>query len=111
MPEIMVNGSPVQVSEAGWLDDIREWNEAIAEAIAAAEGVSLTEEHWDVIRVVRAHFDEYGMVPEQRILMKLLKEKFGADRSTQTYLYQLFPHGVLKQGNKIAGLPRPKGCS
>ncbi|MDO8606242.1 MAG: TusE/DsrC/DsvC family sulfur relay protein [Phaeospirillum sp.] len=111
MPEIMVNGSPVQVSEAGWLDDISQWNEAIAEAIAVQEGVQLTPEHWDVIREVRAYFDEYGAVPEQRVLMKLMKEKFGADRSGQTYLYQLFPHGVLKQGNKIAGLPRPKGCS
>ena len=111
MAEIVVNGAPVLVSEAGWLEDIGEWNEAIAEAIAVREGVELTPEHWDVIRVVRAHFDEYGIVPEQRVLMKLMKEKFGADRSTQTYLYQLFPHGVLKQGNKIAGLPRPKGCS
>ena len=111
MPEIMVGGCPVQVSEAGWLDDIGAWNEAIAEAIAAEEGVSLSSEHWDVIREVRAYFDEYGVVPEQRILMKLMKEKFGADRSSQTYFYQLFPQGVLKQGNKIAGLPRPKGCS
>lgn len=111
MPEIMVDGNPVVVSEAGWLEDIRQWNEAIAEAIAVQEGVRLTPEHWDVIRVNRAYFDEYGTVPEQRILMKLLKEQFGAERANQTYLYRLFPHGVLKQGNKIAGLPRPKGCS
>lgn len=111
MPEIVVNGEAIAVSEAGWLEDTRIWNEDIAKAIAVAEGVELTPEHWDVIREARAYFDEYGIVAEQRVFMKLMKEKFGAERSSQQYLYSLFPHGPLKQGNKIAGLPRPKGCS
>lgn len=111
MPEIVVNGEAVAVSEAGWLEDTRIWTEDIAKAIAAAEGVALTPEHWDVIREARAYFDEYGIVAEQRVFMKLMKEKYGAERSSQQYLYTLFPHGPLKQGNKIAGLPRPKGCS
>lgn len=111
MPHLQVNGEAVEVSEAGWLEDCRVWNEEIAQAIAQAEGVTLTEEHWDVIREARAYFEEYGLVAEQRVFMKLMKERFGPDRATQQYLYQLFPHGPLKQGNKIAGLPRPKGCS
>ncbi|HSV27945.1 MAG TPA: TusE/DsrC/DsvC family sulfur relay protein [Candidatus Omnitrophota bacterium] len=111
MPEINVQGRAIQVSEAGWLEDTREWDEEIAKVIAENEGVTLTPEHWDVIREARAYFDEYGIVAEQRVFMKLLKEKYGADRATQQYLYSLFPHGPLKQGNKIAGLPRPKGCS
>ena len=111
MPNLQVNGEAVEVSEAGWLEDCRVWNEEIAKAIAQAEGVTLTDEHWDVIREARAYFEEYGLVAEQRIFMKLMKEKFGPERATQQYLYELFPHGPLKQGNKIAGLPRPKGCS
>lgn len=111
MPELMVDGLGVDVSEAGWLEDCRVWNDDIATAIAKAEGVVLTDAHWDAIRVARAYFDEYGLVAEQRTFMKLMKEKFGPERATQQYLYELFPHGPLKQGNKIAGLPRPKGCS
>jgi TusE/DsrC/DsvC family sulfur relay protein len=111
MPEIIVNGSAVQVTEAGWLEDIFEWSEDIAVAIAEREDVQLTPEHWDVIRESRAYFEEFGAVAEQRVFMKLMKEKYGEDRCSQTYLYRLFPQGVLKQGNKIAGLPRPKGCS
>lgn len=111
MPHLQVNGEAVEVSEAGWLEDCRVWNEAIAQAIAQAEGVTLTDEHWDVIREARAYFEEYGLVAEQRVFMRLMKEKFGPERASQQYLYQLFPHGPLKQGNKIAGLPRPKGCS
>jgi tRNA 2-thiouridine synthesizing protein E len=111
MPELNVGGRSIGVSEAGWLDDIKEWDEEIAKAIAEREQVMLTPDHWDVIRESRAYFDEYGTVAEQRVFMKLMKEKYGAEKASQTYLYQLFPHGLLKQGNKIAGLPRPKGCS
>lgn len=111
MPEIIVQGRTYEVSEAGWLNDTREWSEEVAKVIAECEGVPLTDEHWDVIRTAREYYDEYGIVAEQRVFMKLMKEKYGAERSSQQYLYSLFPHGPLKQGNKIAGLPRPKGCS
>ncbi|MBF0167571.1 MAG: TusE/DsrC/DsvC family sulfur relay protein [Alphaproteobacteria bacterium] len=111
MPEIQVGGRSIGVSEAGWLDDLKDWSEDVAQAIALRESVQLTPEHWDVIRESRAYFEEYGTVAEQRVFMKLMKEKYGAECSSQQYLYQLFPHGLLKQGNKIAGLPRPKGCS
>lgn len=111
MPELDVGGRKIGVSEAGWMDDIKEWDEDIARAIAEKEQVTLTQDHWDVIRESRAYFEEYGTVAEQRVFMKIMKEKYGAEKASQQYLYQLFPHGLLKQGNKIAGLPRPKGCS
>lgn len=111
MPELNVGGRSIGVSEAGWLDDLKDWSEEVAQAIAEHEHVALTPEHWDVIRESRAYFEEYGTVPEQRVFMKLMKDKFGPARSSQQYLFQLFPMGLLKQGNKIAGLPRPKGCS
>ena len=42
---------------------------------------------------------------------KIMKKKYGKDRSDQKYIYSLFPTGLIKCANKIAGLPRPKGCS
>ncbi len=110
--EIEVNGEKVALSEAGWLEDITSWNEDIAKAIAAeVEKVELTDAHWDVIREARAYYDEYGTVAEPRTFSKIMKEKFGPDRSSQKYIYELFPYGLVKSANKIAGLPRPKGCS
>ena len=111
MPEIVVAGRSLAVSEAGWLEDCRVWDEDIAGAIAEREKVTLGQEHWDVIREARAYYEEYGVCAEPRVFMKLMKEKFGPDRASQQYLYELFPYGLVKQGNKIAGLPRPKGCS
>ena len=43
--------SEIDVNEEGYLTDMTQWNEAVAEAIAAEEGVGpLGEGHWKVIR-------------------------------------------------------------
>lgn len=110
--QVQADGRTVELTEAGWLVDLSDWSPAVAEVIARdVEKVELTQEHWDVINETRAYFEEYGTVPEQRTFTKVMKEKFGPDRSSQQYFYRLFPYGLIKSANKIAGLPRPKGCS
>jgi len=112
--EIEVDGNKVELSEAGWLMNLDEWTPEIAVKIAAeVEGIDdLTEEHWDIINLTREAFHENGQVSEPRKFMKLMKNKFGKDRSSNKYIFSLFPKGgLIKSANKIAGLPRPKGCS
>jgi tRNA 2-thiouridine synthesizing protein E len=109
--QIEVSGKTIQLSEAGWLEDLGEWNEEIAVTIAHNEKVEMTPAHWDIVHTARDYYQEYGMVAEPRIFSKIMKEKFGADRSSSKYLYDLFPYGLIKSANKVAGLPRPKGCS
>ncbi len=107
-----VNGKVIQLSEAGWLENLEEWSEDLAVEIAKIEKIQeLTDEHWDIIRTARDYFQEFGIVAEPRTFSKLMKNKFGAERSDQKYIYSLFPTGLIKCANKIAGLPRPKGCS
>lgn len=112
--EIEVDGKTVQLSEAGWLETLDEWTPEIAVKIAAeVEGIDdLTEEHWDIINLTREVFNENNQVAEPRKFLKLMKEKFGKDRSSNKYIFTLFPKGgLIKSANKVAGLPRPKGCS
>jgi tRNA 2-thiouridine synthesizing protein E len=71
----------------------------------------LTEEHWDIIKLAREYFVDNGIVAEPRLFSKIMKKKYGNDRSSQKYIYSLFPTGLIKCANKVAGLPRPKGCS
>ena len=106
-----MNGKNITLSEAGWLDDLTTWDEDVALRIAANENVEMTDEHWDVIREAREFFEEFRHVAEPRTFSKIMKKKYGADRSSQKYIYDLFPYGLIKSANKIAGLPRPKGCS
>ncbi|MBE9515774.1 MAG: TusE/DsrC/DsvC family sulfur relay protein [Proteobacteria bacterium] len=111
--QVEVDGETIGLSEAGWLNNLDEWSEGVAVKIAAeVEKIpDLTEEHWDIIKEARQHFTEYGTVAEPRVFSKIMKKKFGVDRSSQKYIYSLFPTGLIKCANKIAGLPRPKGCS
>jgi len=110
--EAVVNGKTIELSEAGWLLNLDEWSEELAAQIAITENVGeLTEEHWNIINMARTYFQENGAVCEPRAFSKLMKKEYGKDKSDQKYIYSLFPTGLIKCANKIAGLPRPKGCS
>jgi TusE/DsrC/DsvC family sulfur relay protein len=110
--EAEINGTTIQLSEAGWLDNLDEWSEDLACIIAKNEKINeLTDEHWNVINMARDFFHENGTVCEPRKFSKLMKKEYGKDKSDQKYLYSLFPTGLIKCANKVAGLPRPKGCS
>lgn len=107
-----VNGQTIELSEAGWLLNLEEWSEELAVQIAKTEQIpELTEEHWDIIKMAREYFTDNGVVAEPRLFSKLMKKQFGDARSDQKYIYSLFPTGLIKCANKVAGLPRPKGCS
>jgi len=107
-----VEGKVIELSEAGWLNNLDEWSEGLAVEIAKTERIpELTEEHWDIINMAREYFQDNGSVAEPRNFSKMMKKKYGKDRSDQKYIYSLFPTGLIKCANKVAGLPRPKGCS
>ena len=110
--EAVVNGQTIKLSEAGWLENLEEWSEELAVEIAKNEKIAeLTDEHWDIINTAREYFYDNGQVCEPRAFSKIMKQKFGKERSDQKYIYSLFPTGLIKCANKVAGLPRPKGCS
>ncbi len=112
MPQVEINDIQVAISDSGWIDDFTYWSKDFARWTASNEHiVELTEEHWTIINMVRNYFYENGTVCEPRVFSKMLKRAFGKDKSSQKYIYSLFPTGLIKCANKIAGLPRPKGCS
>ena len=105
-----VNGNTIETDEEGYLMDLSIWTQDIAAAIAAAENVDMTDEHWQVVNFLREYYNEYQIAPAIRVLTKAMKEKFGAEKGNNKYLYDLFPYGPAKQACKIAGLPKPTGC-
>ena len=105
-----VGGVTIEHDEEGYIKDIAEWTPELADAIAKAENIDMTEEHWQVVNFLREYYEEYQIAPAVRILMKEMTKKYGKEKGDQKYLYTLFPYGPAKQACKIAGLPKPTGC-
>lgn len=105
-----VNGQSIAVDEEGYLENLNDWNEDIATAMAKEEDVELTDEHWDIINFLREYYEEYQIAPAVRVLTKAVGKKLGKEKGNSKYLYSLFPYGPGKQACKYAGLPKPTGC-
>ena len=85
-----------------------EYSDAAPPVIAQAEGLALTDAHWDVIRFMRDKYREDGQTPNFRHLLKAFAEEVRPGTDSK-YLYDLFPGGPAKQAAKVAGLPKPFG--
>lgn len=107
---IEVQGKQIETDSSGYLANIADWNEAVAEAIAQRENIKLSPAHWEVIYFVRNFYQEYNTSPAIRMLVKAMADKLGADKGNSRYLQRLFPEGPAKQATKIAGLPKPAKC-
>ncbi len=107
---IEVNGTTYETDEEGYLVNLSDWNEDIANVIAQQEKVDMTPNHWEVVNFLRDYYNEYQIAPAVRVLTKAIGKQLGADKGNSKYLYELFPYGPAKQACKIAGLPKPTGC-
>jgi TusE/DsrC/DsvC family sulfur relay protein len=87
----------------GFMVDPNAWTPDIAAAIAAREGIDLTDRHWVVINFNRQEFATHGEAPTLRRITK------NTDISTKE-IYQLFPGGPAKLAAKLSGLGKPTGC-
>ncbi|HHB7851080.1 sulfurtransferase TusE [Klebsiella pneumoniae] len=103
-------GNEIETDSEGYLKDTTQWSEAMAEVIAAQEGITLAVEHWEVVRFVREFYLEFNTSPAIRMLVKAMANNFGEEKGNSRYLYRLFPKGPAKQATKIAGLPKPVKC-
>ena len=101
-----VNGVELECDEQGFLRE-PDYGDEVVEVIAAADGITLTPAHWEVINFQREQYREHGHTPNFRNMLKGMAEiRPGVDSK---YLYDLFPMGPAKQAVKVAGLPQPLG--
>jgi TusE/DsrC/DsvC family sulfur relay protein len=107
---IEVNGATIETDEEGYLVNLADWTEDIANEIAKGENVEMTPSHWEVVNFLRQYYDEYQIAPAVRVLTKAIGKQLGEEKGNSKYLYELFPYGPAKQACKIAGLPKPTGC-
>lgn len=101
-----VNGQELESDDQGYLLE-PDFSDEVVQVIAAAEGLTLTDDHWKVVNYLRDEYREQGQTPNFRNMLKGLADVLpGCDSKA---LYELFPIGPAKQGAKVAGLPQPLG--
>ncbi len=107
---ILVNGREIETDGEGYIKNLDDWSEDFARAMAMAEHLELTEEHWEVIRYLRNYYHEHRVQAQVRTMIQHFKKRWGPERGNNLYLHELFPiGGPQKQGNRLAGLLRTKG--
>jgi len=102
----VVDGVELATDNEGYLLE-PDYRDEAAIAIAAAEGIVLTDAHWEVIRYLRDEYQQNGHTPNFRNMLKGMQAI--RPEIDSKYLYDLFPTGPAKQGAKVAGLPQPLG--
>jgi tRNA 2-thiouridine synthesizing protein E len=105
-----VDGREILTDPEGYILDMDAWSEAFAEAQAAREGLTLTEEHWQVIRFIRDYYEEHNVQAQVRDMVMHFRKVWGPERGNSRYLHDIFPMGgPQKQGNRVAGMRKTKG--
>lgn len=93
----------------GYLVDPDDWDEEVARALAAEEDITLTDEHWRVVRFMREYYADRRLPPDVRHVVEHLAAVHGYDKkAAKDLIFRLFPHGYVKQACKIAGMRRPR---
>ena len=106
---ISVNGTEIATTETGFLENIEDWSEDVALAIAAEEQLELSPRHWDLINHLRDEFiNNGGNQPNTRNLVKAMSKTWDDKSVNAKTLYDLFPGDPSKQGGRIAGLPESR---
>lgn len=104
------NGKHIERDAQGYLMNHTDWSEELVPFLAQEENIELTDAHWEVVRFVRAFYEEFKTSPAVRMLVKAMEKEHGPEKSNSKYLFQLFKLGPAKQATKLAGLPKPAKC-
>ncbi|MGH1487424.1 MAG: TusE/DsrC/DsvC family sulfur relay protein [Cellvibrionaceae bacterium] len=104
------NGLVIPTDKEGYLKNLNDWSNTVAELIAREEGIELTDNHWEIITSIQAFYQRYEVSPAMRPLVKYIGIELGKEKGNSIYLMKLFPGSPAKLISKIAGLPRPANC-
>ena len=103
----MLNGEELETGEENFLLEAN-FSDEIVPVIAEAEGIKLTDAHWQVVNYLRDKYKEDGQTPNFRNMVAELDELHeGVDWKKK--LYELFPNMPARQGCRVSGLPKPFG--
>ena len=104
---VMYNCDDLETGEEDFLLE-PVYDDEICSILAEREKITLTDDHWFVIRWLRDQYKSEGHTPNFRNMLIALKEEDDS-KDWKTLLYTLFPNQPARQAVRIAGLPKPYG--
>ncbi len=107
---LLVEGREIALDKDGFLVDLADWNEPVAEALADREDLALEADHWEILWLLREFYAEFQLSPATRPLIKYTALKLGAEKGNSMHLNRLFKGTPAKLAAKLAGLPKPSNC-
>lgn len=107
---ILVGEKQIALDKEGYLRDLTEWNESVAQALAQQQEISLKPAHWEILHLLRAFHRRHQLSPATRALVSLVKKKLGPEKGRSIYLMRLFRGSFARTASRIAGLPKPDNC-
>ncbi len=102
-------GRGIRVDADGHLVNLDDWSKELALVIADAEGIEMTDAHWEIVNIVRDYYKQFHASLALKQLVGEVGKKLGPGKGSTKYLYKLFADRPTRLVNKIAGLPRPIG--
>ena len=87
-----------------------EWSTAFTEKIAKENSIELTDDHWHVLAIAREFYEDTGISPDMRPLVKLLRTRGNPDLASSLELMRLFGGRSARTVAAPAGLPKPVNC-
>jgi tRNA 2-thiouridine synthesizing protein E len=110
MSTLEIDNRRIALDKDGYLLDLADWSPAVAEALACQEQISLSDEHWEILHLLRGFYAEFQLAPANRPLIKYTALKLGPSKGNSLHLNQLFKGTPAKLAAKLAGLPKPTNC-
>jgi len=105
--KLQIDGEIIDCTPDNRLVHLKDWNEKAAEGLAKREGIELTDDHWAIINIMRDYYDEYRFCPNEKVIMDYILKHLAEDHALDTFVYNLFPSGLIHQGSRLAGIPLP----
>ncbi|MDH5571760.1 MAG: TusE/DsrC/DsvC family sulfur relay protein [Gammaproteobacteria bacterium] len=105
MTNLVVNGENFSILTDGRLANVDQWTPDIANAFAKADGIELTNAHWDLITLMRGYYAKYNTSPVRKLLKREIAKSLGPELANDDYLMSMFPNDIQIQGTRIAGIP------
>jgi TusE/DsrC/DsvC family sulfur relay protein len=100
MPVLEYKEKKINVDDEGYLVNLDDWDEGVARALAAREGIDeLADDRIAILKFIREYYKTYNFFPILNAICKRVSEP-------KDCVQEKFMNALLAW--KIAGLPRPE---